>query len=106
VSIRKSLSRRSFRWVLTGDKAKAAEADKLQAQLLRQCLGAEPREAAAKLAKHAQMLNECIATHESRSISHHRGSIRQLEREIWSSNQMVAALNARFPAPWSAGELS
>ncbi len=92
--------------MLTGDEAKAAEADNLQAQLLRQCLGEERREAAAKLAKHAQMLNESVASHESRTISHHRGSIRQLEREIWSINQMVAALNARFPAAGSAGELS
>ena len=51
-------------------------------------------------------LNESVASHEPRTISHHRGSIRQLEREIWSINQMVAALNALFPVPGSAGELS
>jgi len=52
------------------------------------------------------MLNECVAADEARTISYHRGSIRQLEHEIWSINQMVDALNARFPAPGSAGELS
>ena len=104
--MRESLNRVSLRWVLTGDEAKAAEADNLQAQLLRQCLGKERREAAAKLAKHAQTLNESVASQESRTISHHRGSIRQLEHEIWSINQIVDALNARFPAPGSAGELS
>jgi hypothetical protein len=105
VNMRESLNRVSLRWMLTGDEAKAAEADNLQAQLLRECLAEERREA-AKLAKHAQMLNECTATTESRTISHHRGSIRQLEHEIWSINQIVDALNARFPAPGSAGELS
>ena len=92
--------------MLTGDEAKAAEADILQAQLLRQCLGDERRKVAAEQAKHAQMLNESVASHESRTISHHRGSIRQLEREILSINQMVDALNTRFPAPGSADELS
>jgi ubiquinone biosynthesis protein UbiJ len=92
--------------VLTGDEAKAAEADNLQAQLLRQCLGDERRKLAAKLAKHARMLNETVTSQESRTISHHRGSIRQLEREIWSINRMVDALNTRFPTPGSADELS
>jgi len=95
--MRESLNRRSLRRVLAGDEATTAEADNLQAQLLRQCLGDERRKVAAELAKHAQMLNECVAADESRTISYHRGSIRQLEREIRSINQMIKALNTRFP---------
>lgn len=33
-----------------------------------------------------------------RSISHHRGRIRELEGEIRSITHMIDALNARFPA--------
>jgi hypothetical protein len=102
--MRKSLNPRSFKWVMMGNEAKAAEADKLQAQLMRQCLGDERRKVAAKLAKHARMLNNSVTSHESRTISHHRGSIRQLEREIWSINQMMDALNTRFPTSGSTDE--
>jgi hypothetical protein len=104
--MRESLNRRSLRRVFAGGEATAAEADNLQAQLLRQCLGDERRKVAAELAKHAQMLNECVAADEARTISYHRGSIRQLEREIRSINQMIKALNTRFPPQGSAGELS
>src|SRR6476619_3485340 len=101
-----SLNRRSFKWVMMGNEAKAAEADKLQAQLMRQCLGDDRRKNAKKLAKHARMLNNSVTTHESRTISHHRGSMRQLEREIWAIKRRMDALNTRFPTSGSTDELS
>jgi predicted RNase H-like nuclease (RuvC/YqgF family) len=87
----------------TEEQAKSARADILQAQLLRRSLGDERRALAAKLSKHAQLMNECIAANAMRNVSHHRGRIRQLEREISSINQMVDALNRRFPASESYG---
>jgi hypothetical protein len=87
------------------DRARAATADNLQADYLRQCLSLERGECSAALSKHARMLTDCMESGETRSISHHRGRIRQLEGEIRSITHMIDALNARFPAAGSAAEL-
>lgn len=83
------------------DRARAAAADNLQADYLRQCLSLEREESSASLQKHARMLTDCMEAGGTRSISHHRGRIRQIEGEIRSITQMIDALNARFPAAGS-----
>jgi hypothetical protein len=57
-------------------------------------------ELAARLAKHTKkILTECMTAAEMRSVSHHRGRIRQLEGDMRAVNQVLEALDRRFPDP-------
>jgi hypothetical protein len=91
--------------MLAEKRTKYALADNLQAQVLRQCLEDEHRATLAKLSKHRRVLNQCLSVGAMRTVSHHRGRIRELERELWSIKQMVDAMNRRFPLPDSGAEL-
>jgi hypothetical protein len=82
-------------------RARAAAADSLQADYLRQTLNLEGEVCSATLRKHARMLTDCMESGQMRSISHHRGRIRELEGEIRSITHMIDALNARFPVDGS-----
>jgi hypothetical protein len=79
------------------DRARAAAANSLQADYLRETLKLEREVCSATLRKHARMLTDCIESGKMRSISHHRGRIRELEGEMRSITHMIDALKARFP---------
>ena len=80
--------------MLSGEQAAAA--DKLQAEYLGRCLGAERAELAEKIGVHARILNKLNTSGHRHAVTHHRRCIRGLETEIHAIDKMVDTLDRRF----------
>jgi hypothetical protein len=77
-------------------REQAAAADKLQAEHLRRCLGAERADLAEKIGAHARILNKLNTSEHRHAVTHRRRCIRGLEAEIHAIDKMVDALDRRF----------
>jgi hypothetical protein len=78
------------------DRRATTLADALQAERWREWLLHERSESALKLSKHKNQYERCLTIVDTRRLIHLRRTIRSLEHEIRTIDDMIEALARRF----------